>query len=172
MVAALYPKIIEKVTQAIDAAEAKLGQYAAVRVVQGFRTFAEQDALYALGRTLKGAGAKPGLPMGHIVTKAKGGQGFHNYGLAVDFAILYDKDKNGTFESLSWNQVADLDRDGEADWMEVVDCFKALGFEWGGDWTSIKDDPHFQMTFGYSWQQLLDKHNKGEFIPGTPFVKI
>ncbi|MDH6369767.1 hypothetical protein D3C76_1358970 [compost metagenome] len=25
-----------------------------------------------------------------------------------------------------------------------------MGFEWGGDWTSFKDYPHFQLTFGLS----------------------
>lgn len=171
-VAQLHPKIRDKFAAGIDSAETKLGQYIAVRVVQGFRTFAEQGALYALGRTLKGSNAKPGHPMGDIVTKAKAGQGFHNYGLAIDFAILYDKDKNGTFESLSWDEVADLDRDGESDWREVVDVFKALGFEWGGDWKSIKDDPHIQFTFGYTWQQLLAKWEKNDFIRGTQYLNI
>jgi hypothetical protein len=46
--------------------------------VQGVRTFAEQDALYAQGRTRKGL----------RVTNAKGGQSYHNYGLAADCALL------------------------------------------------------------------------------------
>lgn len=169
----LHPKIRAGITTGIETAEEKLGQYAAVRIVQGFRSFSEQNALYAIGRTVKGFGAKPGLPMGHIVTKAKGGQGYHNYGLAIDFALLYDKDKNGTLENLSWDLLADLNRDGEADWKEVVDSFKALAFEWGGDWTGgLVDNPHIQMTFGYSWQSLLEKYNKFQFIPGTKFVNI
>jgi len=45
-----------------------------VEVVQGLRTFAEQDELYAKGRTRPGA----------IVTQARGGESNHNYGLAVD----------------------------------------------------------------------------------------
>lgn len=43
-----------------------------IRIVQGFRTFAEQDELYAQGRT------KPGS----IVTNARGGFSNHNYGLS------------------------------------------------------------------------------------------
>lgn len=171
-IAGLHPKIRAKFAAGIDAAEAKLGQYAAVRVVQGYRTFAEQDALYAMGRTLKGSNARPGHPMGDTVTNAKAGQGYHNYGLAIDFAILYDKDKNGTFESLSWDLVADLDRDGESDWKEVVDIFEAMGFEWGGNWKSLKDNPHIQFTFGLSWQELLGKWKKNDFIPGTQYVNI
>ena len=49
-----------------------------VMVTSGYRSFAEQNALYAQGRT------KPG----NIVTNAKGGQSLHNYGLAVDVVPL------------------------------------------------------------------------------------
>jgi peptidoglycan L-alanyl-D-glutamate endopeptidase CwlK len=40
--------------------------------------------------------------------------------------------------------------------MEVVQMFKAKGFEWGGNFKSFKDYPHFQMTFGFSTAQLRD----------------
>lgn len=50
-------------------------------VVQARRSIAEQDALYAQGRT------KPG----QNVTKAKGGQSAHNFGLAVDLVPIKDK---------------------------------------------------------------------------------
>lgn len=169
----LHPKITGTVVTGVESAEARLGQYIAVRIVQGWRSFPEQTALYAIGRTVKGSGAKPGLPMGQIVTRAKAGWSPHNYGLAVDFAILYDKDKNGTFEALSWDMVADMNRDGESDWKEVVDAFKSLGFQWGGDWTGgFKDDPHFEMTFGHSEADLLQKYNNRDFIPGTIFVLL
>ncbi|MFC6649462.1 M15 family metallopeptidase [Paenibacillus rhizoplanae] len=42
----------------------------------------------------------------------------------------------------------DVDKDGVTDWLEVIQEAKALGFEWGGDWTSFKDYPHLQMVFG------------------------
>lgn len=169
----LHPKIIGYTTSGIENAEAKLGQYISIRIVQGWRSFAEQTAIYAIGRTIKGSGVKPGLPMGQIVTRAKAGQSPHNFGLAVDFAILYDKDKNGTFEDLSWDMVADMNRDGESDWKEVVDSFKAIGFQWGGDWKGgFVDDPHFEMTFGHSESDLLQKYNNGDFIPGTKFVHL
>src|SRR5690606_35479001 len=109
-----------------------------LRFAQGLRTIAEQDALYAQGRT------KPGS----IVTNAKGGQSVHNYGLAFDIVILYDKDKNGTFETASWSRTEDLDKNKKADWMEVVEYFKSKGWNWGGDWRSFKDYPHFEKTFG------------------------
>jgi len=31
----------------------------------------------------------------------------------------------------------------------VVKCFKKYGFEWGGDWKSVKDWMHFQFATGY-----------------------
>lgn len=168
-----HPQLQDDFRAGIDAAEAKLGPYTAIRVVQAFRSFAEQDALYAIGRTLKGSGAKPGLPMGHTVTNARAGQSYHNYGMAIDFAILYDKDKNGTYESLSWDLVKDMNRDGQSDWMETVGVFKSMGFSWGGDWPGkLHDNPHIQKKFGYTWQQLLQKYNAGQFITGTKFVSL
>ncbi|MEK4854773.1 M15 family metallopeptidase [Paenibacillus sp. FSL H7-0756] len=108
-------------------------------ITQGLRTIAEQDALYAQGRT------KPGS----IVTNARGGYSYHNYGLAVDFALLLP---DGS--SVSWDMTRDGDKDAVADWAEVVQEAKALGFESGGDWTSFKDYPHLQMTFGLSLADL------------------
>ncbi|ETT55410.1 peptidase m15b and m15c dd-carboxypeptidase vany/endolysin [Paenibacillus sp. FSL R7-269] len=100
---------------------------------QGLRTIVEQDALYAQGRT------KPG----QIVTNAKGGTSYHNYGLAVDFALLLNDGKQ-----VSWDMKLDVDKDGVTEWMEVVQEAKTLGFEWGGDWTTFKDYPQLQMFFG------------------------
>ncbi|MEK4351330.1 M15 family metallopeptidase [Paenibacillus sp. FSL R5-0475] len=108
-------------------------------ITQGLRTIAEQDALYAQGRT------KPGS----IVTNAKGGYSYHNYGLAIDFALLLPDGK-----SVSWDMKRDGDGDKVTDWQEVVQEAKKLGFEWGGDWTSFKDYPHFQMVFGLTLTQL------------------
>lgn len=55
---------------------------------------------------------------------------------------------------MSWDLKRDGDGDKVADWSEVVQEAKALGFEWGGDFVSIKDAPHFQMTFGLRTSQL------------------
>ncbi|MGM1023566.1 MAG: M15 family metallopeptidase [Bacillota bacterium] len=104
-----------------------------IRITQGLRTIAEQDGLYAQGRT------KPG----NIVTNSKGGYSFHNFGVAIDFVLI---------ES-GYDVKADKDNDGMADWYEVVAEAEALGFEWGGHWASFKDFPHFQMTFGLTTAQ-------------------
>lgn len=109
-------------------------------ITQGVRTVAEQNALYAQGRS------KPGP----IVTNAKGGTSLHNYGLAIDFALLLPDGNN-----LSWDMKRDGNNNKTADWQEVVQEAKQLGLEWGGDWASFKDYPHFQMTFGLTINQLL-----------------
>lgn len=158
----LHPKVRDEVTALLDKAEAGFPETVKVRIVQGLRTIDEQNGLYALGRT------KPG----HIVTNAKGGSSYHNYGLAIDFAILYDKDGNGQFEALSWDINYDFDKDGVKDWQEVVTVFKEGGWSWGGDWNSLKDNPHFEKTFGHNWRNLLAMYNTKDFIPGTEYVNI
>lgn len=156
-VAKLHPKIRDEAIMAIEAAEANFPANIKIRIVQGLRTIEEQNALFNK------------VPK---VTKAKGGQSYHNYGMAVDFALLYDKDNNGTFEELSWDASKDLDKDGIADWNEVVNQFEILGWEWGGKWRTFKDLPHVQKTFGYTWRQLFLKHDHKDFIPGTGYVNI
>lgn len=103
-------------------------------ITQGLRTIAEQDGLYAQGRT------KPGS----IVTNARGGYSYHNFGVAIDFALLLP---NG---GVSWDTKRDGDGDGIADWDEVVAQAKRIGWNWGGDWRTFTDLPHFEMTFGLS----------------------
>jgi len=121
------------------------------RFAHTFRSNKEQDALY-----LK----RP------KVTNAKGGESYHNYGLAIDIVLLKDKNGDGTFESASWETNVDFDGDGVADWMEVVKIFKSYGWEWGGDW-HFKDMPHFQKTYGLSIKQLQAK-TKG--LGGTNYL--
>lgn len=52
--------------------------------------------------------------------------------------------------------------------MEIVNYFKSKGWEWGGDWKSFKDNPHFQLkkTNGssYKWQELKAMIDSGNFI--------
>lgn len=155
-IALLHPAIRTEVASTIDAIEANFPENVKVRIVQGLRTIDEQNALFAQGRT------KPG----QIVTNAKGGTSYHNYGLAFDFAIMYDKDNNGSYETLSWDINYDFDKDGVKDWQEVVKAFEAKGWEWGGKWRTITDDPHLQKTFGFTWRELLERYNAGKVKDG------
>lgn len=151
----LHPKIRDEVKKILEEANSLLADNVEIRVVQGLRTIEEQNALYAQGRT------KPGPK----VTNAKGGSSIHNYGLALDFCLLINDNE------ISWNLNADFDKDRIKDWQEVVSIFKKYGWKWGGDWKT-KDNPHVEKTFGYTWQQLLAKYNKKDFIAGTSYVKI
>lgn len=156
----LHPKLRDEVVKMYDEIVNALTGSAMCRFAYTLRTFAEQDALYAQGRTK--AGVK--------VTNAKGGQSYHNYGLAIDIVLLVDKDKNGTFETASWDIKTDFDGDGKADWMEIVNIFKRYGFEWGGDW-KFNDAPHFQKTLGKSINELLTLHTNNK-VDKNGFVLI
>ncbi|MCM3134468.1 M15 family metallopeptidase [Paenibacillus polysaccharolyticus] len=107
-------------------------------ITHGYRSVEEQDALFAQGRSSSG----------NIVTNARGGESYHNYGLAIDFAL---RTPDG---DIVWDMERDDNGNGKADWMEVVDLAKELGFTWGGDWTNFPDYPHLQMDFGLSIRDL------------------
>jgi peptidoglycan L-alanyl-D-glutamate endopeptidase CwlK len=107
-----------------------------LHITSGMRTFEEQQALYDQGRT------KPGK----IVTKAKPGTSFHNYGLAIDVIPFVDSKPD-------WNTKL---------WPEISDIGKGLGFSWGGDWKTFKDLPHFEFPANTSYKVLLALHNAGK----------
>jgi peptidoglycan L-alanyl-D-glutamate endopeptidase CwlK len=132
------------------------------RFAYTLRTFEQQDDLFAQGRTVlfDSSGKRLGK-----VTNAKGGQSIHNFGLALDIVLI-----NGN--SASWDVAKDYDGDGNPDWMEIVNIFKTNGWEWGGDWKSLVDKPHFQKTFGHNWKDLLAKYEARDFIPGTNYVNL
>jgi len=122
----LHPQIRERVELFVNRVEKELG--IKVRVTQAIRTFEEQNKLYSKGRT----------KVGIIVTNVKGGDSYHNYGLAFDICII--KDKKADFNITP----------------EIAKIAEEIGFEWGGNWKSFKDKPHFQMTFGYTCKQLMN----------------
>jgi len=162
-IALLHPKLRDEVTLIFTKLEAALKGRAKVRLAQGLRTFEEQNALYAQGRTklFDAQGKKLG-----VVTKAKGGESYHNYGLAIDFVLYLDG------KTASWDTLHDFDGDGKSDWLEVVEIFKQNGLGWGGDWKSFKDLPHVEKTFDLSVKTLLSMYNSGKFIPGTKYIQI
>lgn len=133
-----HPKLRNELTDIYDEICEALTGRAMCRFAYTLRTFQEQEALYAQGRT------KPGK----IVTNAKGGKSYHNYGQAVDIVLIIDG------KTASWDISGDYDKDSRSDWMEVVTIFKQHGWEWGGDW-GFKDYPHFQKTYGKSVNELL-----------------
>jgi len=72
--AGLHPTFADSVRRVASIAR---GKGLDVFVAQGMRTIAEQNTLYAQGRTTKGP----------VVTWVRGGSSYHNYGLAADFAF-------------------------------------------------------------------------------------
>lgn len=98
------------------------------------RTKAEQDALYAKGRTEKGS----------IVTNAKGStySSMHQWGVAFDF---YRNDGKGAY------------KDTDGFFTKVGEIGKSLGLEWGGNWKSLVDKPHFQLPDWGSTASMLKK---------------
>jgi len=163
-IATLHPAIRQLVTDGVNKADVALSGRADMIIVQALRTFPEQDALYALGRTKKShTGVTSKKPLGSTVTAAKAGQSFHNYGLAFDYCLQIDG------KDISWDTAKDWDGDLISDWMEVATIFSALGMKWG---KAFNDLPHFEKTFGYDWRDLLAKYNKGDFINGTKYVNL
>lgn len=90
-----------------------------VNIIGGTRSVEEQDALYAQGRSSGG----------EIVTNARGGYSTHNFGIAFDIGVF--SGNRYLADSPLYKAVGALGM--------------ALGLEWGGHWTSVVDQPHFQL---------------------------
>lgn len=90
-----------------------------IKILSGLRTYAEQDALFAKGRTAPGP----------KVTNARGGYSNHNFGIAFDVGVFEGARYLG--ESPKYRAVGALGAD--------------LGLEWGGNWKTLVDQPHFQL---------------------------
>lgn len=141
-IAQAHPKIREELKQYYIECNNKLPKGVRLRFAYVYRSIAEQNVLY---------NQRP------KVTNAKGGQSIHNYGLAFDYVIMLDKDNNGTFETIEWDLKSPYHK-------LVVNYFRSNGYEWGGDWASFKDYPHFQKAFGESWRSLRRKLDIGDSL--------
>lgn len=135
-----------------------------IKIGESFRSVAEQDSLYAQGRTQPGS----------IVTNAKGSSysSQHQWGIAADF---YRVDGKGAY-----NEAGDY-------FNRVGAIAKQLGLAWGGDWKSIVDKPHVYLPDWGSGTGIL-KQKYGTFEnfkktwvmdggtvteqPGTPQVSV
>lgn len=93
-----------------------------VRIISGTRSYEEQNALYRQGRY--------GNP-GPRVTNARGGSSNHNFGLAWDIGIF----ENGSY----------ITRDTNYQAIAPLVLPHVAGIEWGGNWSSFKDFPHYQL---------------------------
>ena len=103
------------------------------RLISGYRSWAEQDALYAQGRTAPGS----------IVTNAPGGYSFHNLKVGGDGGVFrgerYIEEGNAADQALA-------ERVHEACAVHAAPC----GLVWGGSWKGFRDTPHWNVDVGHS----------------------
>ncbi len=101
-----------------------------IRIICGTRSYAEQDKLYA---------KRP------RVTNARGGYSMHNFGIAFDIGIF----QNGKY-------LDDINPRADREYITLHQaCGNPAGMQWGGDWKSIVDYPHYQLSkWGSSSAQL------------------
>lgn len=106
----------------------------------GMRTFDQQDQIYAQGRTQSGP----------IVTYARAGESFHNFGCGADSCFL------GIDPYL--NQATR----GAFLWSEFGRYAKSFGLVWGGDWHPPKQDrPHVELAYGLTLEAVQELHTRG-----------
>lgn len=142
---ALHPELQEK---AVLLKERCKAQGISILFSECVRTKAEQDALYAQGRT------KPGK----IVTNAKGTtySSQHQWGIAVDFYIDMDVDGDGSKADDAFNNSTKL-------FDKVGAIAKSIGLGWGGDWKSPVDKPHLYLKdWGSTTSMLKQRYGTPE----------
>lgn len=120
-----------------------------VQILSGTRSYSEQNALY---------NQRP------KVTNARGGSSNHNFGIAVDVGIFvkghYYTGANRT-EDKAYQDLATLVKSNYG----YTKGTKEKLLEWGGDWKSIVDMPHYQLYTGKSTSQV-----RALLEAGKPYV--
>lgn len=82
----IYPELKDRVLMVLNELR---DEVPGLDVFESLRLAPRQDYLYSLGRELPG----------NIVTNAKGWESWHQFGLAVDFAVLIDKKWSWDFDT-------------------------------------------------------------------------
>lgn len=131
----LDPSIRQSVIDFINDVEKNLD--IKLRVSQSYRTNEEQDEYYNEGRQ--------GIEGESVVTRARGGESYHNYGLAFDVVEIKNGEPN---YKINWNEVAKIGKE-------------KYGFEWGGDWNN-PDKPHFQKPTKEAQERIKQKIKEKE----------
>lgn len=136
--AQVHPKLAEKVRQMAQMLEPEGVNF---RVTQGLRLWGDQQALYDKGRNEQGLIVDPSA----VVTKAKPGYSWHNFGLAVD--VVLDDATLAGFQA-DWNTAHPA-------WQRLIQVGESLGLVSGSEWRTFPDWPHLQLTgrFGVSPDQ-------------------
>lgn len=114
-----------------------------IKITECLRTKAEQDALYAQGRTTKG----------NIVTKVKYPYSFHCWGLAFDICRNDGKGAYNTSDNF---------------FQKVSKIGVSLGLDSGATWKTFVDLPHYQLnTYGKTCAELVKKYGTPEKFIAT-----
>lgn len=122
-------------------------------MISGNRTWAEQNALYNQpwdGKDNDGDGRIDEAD--EKVTKAKGGQSNHNFGIAGDFAVFRDGKYLDAYDPYTAARVHSAVADAAQD--------AGLDIEWGGDWKSFRDLPHFEIRTGLTMAQKRERFER------------
>lgn len=116
--AVLWPKFAADICKLLDLTSRHHG-------ISGYRSIPEQNDLFAQGRTKSG----------NIVTKARGGESYHNFAVAIDFA--FDTDTVSPGLQPGWNQTDYLPLAAAAVKIPSLES----GFYW-----KFKDPGHVQIN--------------------------
>ncbi len=132
-IATLHPKAQAAARQLLGNLRA---QGIEAKVLSGTRTYEEQEALYRIGRN--GDTARP-------VTNARGGHSNHNFGIAWDIGIFRD----GKYIITTPEYVA-------------AARHIPAGVEWGGNWATFPDPPHYQLALGLALSAVRTRFEAGQ----------
>lgn len=141
--ATLDPEAQDKFRPFIEEAKKVAAAYGCEYIaISGNRSWKEQDELYSIGRTTQKHRKK--------VTNARGGQSNHNFRIALDFGVFrkgkyLDNDEPKTASSIH---------------KAVAELAKQFGIEWGGNWKSFKDEPHYEILTGLTLSQKRQRYLK------------
>lgn len=113
-----------------------------IKIISTLRTFDEQAAIYAQGRT------KPGK----IISNAGPGSSMHNWGCAFDIGVF-------SLDGKVYNPTG-----ADAIYKKVAPIAVKLGLFWGGNFSGLYDAPHYQYTGKYDNSTFLSLAKAGKSI--------
>lgn len=116
----VHPHLVRVMTRALQEAPFPF------RVIDGLRTLERQKELVRIGAS-------------------KTMRSRHLTGHAVDIVPLVDLDRDGKLETdelFNWPLINKL-----APVVKAAAAAEGVAIEWGGDWKTFKDGPHWQLTW-------------------------
>jgi peptidoglycan L-alanyl-D-glutamate endopeptidase CwlK len=112
-------------------------------VIESYRSYKRQQRLYDQGRSMPG----------EVVTNAQAWQSYHQYGLAVDFAVDMDPYQKGIQDPFS----------DKIDWEVMAELCRRFDLRSGAAW---KDYGHVEVKTNLKHQQLYETYFRpSENIP-------